>query len=184
MKYRKTFVSNSSSTSFIVIASGEFNPELYLELPHTLVVDTQFGHSQFGWEFAEYYDFGSKLIFCYLQTEYVRTTNHTRIKPKPELAAQWLEMLESVVKEYTSVQDIHWNIHTDYMSSDSNLGYIDHASSYEEGQNTEMFESKEQLAQFLFHAESCIETGNDNEDPYDPGNLYDDDDYDDEDDDE
>jgi hypothetical protein len=139
MKTRGGFVSNSSSSSFIIISNNS-----NLSIPNykgdDLVVDSSFGTDQFGWEFEEYYDFGSKVIFSYLQARAIN--NQT-----------WLNMLETVIKSNCNVSDITWQLDD---------AYIDHQSSSCEGQCVEMFDSEDQLKQFLFNNSSYIKTGNDN----------------------
>ena len=148
MKIRNGFVSNSSSSSFIVISSDGCD-DLRLNKVidnNTLVVDLSLGNSEFGWDKDTYFDVGSKLIFSYLQTQY---------------AGKYLDMLESVVKDFCGCKHIKWNISDNYESG--GWGYIDHQSSAVEGQNMEMFENEQVLRNFLFDNNSYIETGNDND---------------------
>lgn len=163
MKIRSGFVSNSSSSSFIVISqAGE---DVSYELSRkkheggitTLVVDGNLGHTEFGWERNEYNDFGSKLIFAYLQAHYL-------IKYKDERGADWLAMLEEVVKENLGVNEIEWNLSTEFNNNGKTWAFIDHQSASIEGANTEMFVDKKSLKLFLFNTYSYIETGNDNDD--------------------
>jgi hypothetical protein len=64
MKVRIGFVSNSSSTSFVVIDSSQG----YDKLPYadTFVVDGSVGHTEFGWGPETVNGIGSRIIFAYL----------------------------------------------------------------------------------------------------------------------
>lgn len=165
MKIRSGFVSNSSSSSFIVISHNDKDESYELRKIYesagmtTLVVDGKLGHTEFGWEREEYSDFGSKLIFAYLQSYYL-------IKYKDERGEKWLAMLEEVIKETLGVEEIEWNINTDYADGKNTWAYIDHQSASYEGSNIEMFENKHSLKRFLFNTDSYIETGNDNDSDY------------------
>lgn len=136
MKRRNGFVSNSSSSSFIVIGDANlYIPELTVE---TLRIPGTFGGEEaFGWQVATYDDLGSRLNFCVLQSEDNK---------------EYREMLETVLKEVFTIDSIHYNVD----------GYIDHASSAREQENTEMFDSEENLKRFLFSHDSLIENDNDN----------------------
>lgn len=147
MKVRKGFVSNSSSSSFVVISNQ--GPSVTLNLPAVLKVDSKLGNTQFGWEFHKYNDFGSKLIFAYMQAIYAKNND-------------WLTMLERVVVGSTAVKEIEWEIALeDY--NDPNLAYIDHASTAGEDRTMgKMFDCEKMLFDFLFLEKSYIQTGNDN----------------------
>jgi hypothetical protein len=148
MRRRLNFVSNSSSSSFIIIdESKNYNIPKY---DTTLVVDGKLGEFEFGWQDEDYSDFGSKLIFSYLQTLYADNKD-------------WLEMLEDVVKENTGAPDIQWNIQISWGEDEGkDDSYIDHASNASEGENTDIFNSKETLKDFLFNPLSFIHNDNDN----------------------
>jgi len=156
MKIRKGFVSNSSSSSFIVISDKQnygdiqgYLQELVKENNGILVVDHNFGETEFGWDKDEYYDMGSKVIFAYLQTQYSGDEKH-------------IKMLESVLKDFTGCDNIEWKIEIDYNAGE-NYGYIDHQSSAVEGKNLEIFDNELKLKNFLFDCDSYIQTGNDND---------------------
>ena len=138
MKIRSSFVSNSSSSSFVVINArgGYIKPALN----DNLVVGKYFGCSEFGWGPEEDIgDFGSRVIWAYLQSESVNN--------------KYLQMIEKVIKENSNVQNIEWKV----------LGYIDHQSKIRERpENEEIFKSKEVLKDFLFGADSYIHVDNDN----------------------
>lgn len=164
MKIRSGFVSNSSSSSFIVISQNGEDVSYELRKKHeagitTLVVDGNLGHTEFGWERNKYNDFGSKLIFAYLQAHYL-------IQDKDDRGSDWLAMLEEVVKENLGVNGIEWNLSTELNDNRKTWAFIDHQSASFKGVNTEMFEDKKSLKLFLFNTYSYIETGNDNDSDY------------------
>jgi hypothetical protein len=147
MKIRQGFVSNSSSSSFIVISDGPLENSIG-EGAHFLEVPEDFGgETKFGWENKNHHSFGSKLNFTYIQAQ-----DHN-----DDL---WISMLEKVVKEHLRVDTIEWNLSSN--SNSSHYAYIDHQSAACEGKNIEMFESEERLKQFLFCTNSYIHNDNDN----------------------
>ena len=91
----------------------------------------------------------SKINFCYIQARDVKRED-------------WIEMLEKVLKRECSIQEIDWNLLKEDPNSWSHDAYIDHQSSSKEGRNTEMFDSEENLMNFIFNPDSYIQGGNDN----------------------
>jgi hypothetical protein len=150
MKIRNGFVSNSSSSSFIVIGN-----DILVEPKHEkiLIVDKNLGTTEFGWNRHKIDDWGSRVIFAYLQS-----VQFSELDEKSFQAAGWLRMLEKVLTNH-GFETIIWKVGPD---SEDNWGYIDHQSSSEEGKNIEMFESEEKLERFLFAKDSYIMTDNDN----------------------
>ena len=153
MKVRYGFVSNSSSASYIVIDTSK----IYIlpKYEKSIVIDSNFGEIEFGWGPEYVKDLGSRITFSYLQAIDVHKT-------------EWVTMLEEVIKEHTGVENIVWKITNDYAKIDDKAwnkleyGYVDHQSSANEGQNTEMFDSKEILKDFIFGQKSMIVVDNDN----------------------
>jgi len=134
MKIRNGFVSNSSSSSFIVIGrSGVFGKAFAID--DTIVVDDDY---EFGWDFITYNDVEDRIAWAWLQAQYA---------DKPKL----FEMIEQAVFEVTGKK-------LDCRADINRESYIDHQS-VDEG---DIFTSMDNLKSFIFDKESYIRTGNDN----------------------
>jgi hypothetical protein len=145
MKTRNGFISNSSSSSFIVIdRKSDF---VATKRSRKAVKVGYAGHKEFGWEPNDYYDTDSKMNFAFLQAIYAQRED-------------WREMLEKVIKDHTGAQAVEFNEEPGPYTSE--FGYIDHQSSASEGSNTEMFDDDASLRDFLFRTGSYIHTDNDN----------------------
>ena len=151
MKIRSGFVSNSSSSSFIVIDNSGKYCSLPFDLDNGLLVVGDNGCCEFGWEETTYDSIYDRINFTYLQTDCGEDFNR-------------LKMLEDVLKQQVKgLTKIIWNISYKYPSKDGKIhGYIDHQSARCEGQNMEMFKSNETLRDFIFGRGSYIQGGNDN----------------------
>jgi len=149
MKIKLSFVSNSSSTSFIVIKKDNLKTWLPCLENNVLVVDSSFGTTEFGWGPAVIDDIESKIIFSYLQTLYSENNEHK-------------QLLDNLLKDYGNIDRIIWKIKNDHNSDYDypHVGYIDHESQYPN--NSQMFLNKEALRDFIFGKNSYIYLDNDN----------------------
>lgn len=155
MKYRSGFVSNSSSSSFIVIGTGS-GSAAYDELKTCVSGDTFYGQpkrgiTEFGWQEETYTDVWSRLNFCWIQIL-------SDVKHLEKEKREW--MLKEVLKEELGVKNVYHGFSWDEFGLKD--AYIDHASASREGENVEMFASKEALIKFIFCEDSKIVNDNDN----------------------
>jgi len=156
MKIRNGFVSNSSSSSYVVINKSNLNDIekfKYLASWYDVVnIPLENGEKEFGWDVVQYTD-ESKINFAYLQAMYA---------DRPD----WANMITKLLKENLGIEhisiDIAWcNSKYGYIKL-PDCGYIDHQSNAAENTNTEIFDSEENLKYFLFCDESYIQGDNDN----------------------
>lgn len=144
---RLGFVSNSSSSSFIVIGQNLDIPFDQHQYNILTIPDDFGGEYEFGWTPEDHYDMGSKINFCVLQFQSSGNENYK-------------EMFENVIKKNLKVDFIDYQLTSDYTVKDKKYGYIDHQSRFPE--NMEMFASEEMLEKFLFSFDGYIHTDNDN----------------------
>jgi hypothetical protein len=149
MKNRHGFVSNSSSSSFVVIG---MTPIVRLEVddPHDYQLGSE-GECEFGWGPSDIHDVYSRLNFALLQA---------MLSEKQGISFAMEMFRDSIsehtnIKEFTNVLTLGWNEH-----SEKRHGYIDHQSSCPN--NMEIFDSRTMLDAFLFSPDSVIHLDNDN----------------------
>ena len=159
MKTRLGFVSNSSSSSFIVISDTNdierFNLHHFTweEYSDNVLLIGAAGETEFGWQNEEYNDVNDKINFTWIQAKYMEDNSNSRP----------MEMLISVLKEYTNSKDVKSVLTLSYDDEKGKRwAYIDHQSASSEDCNTEMFHDEDKLKAFLFNPRSYIQNGNDN----------------------
>ena len=162
MKMRKGFVSNSSSSSFIVpdmwvpealdysSLRSFFNPNEFvwdyegnLRKIHTITLPITEGHKYFGWACTRYTDFADKLNYLFLQIQSL----HQDVRLKNELEFALEKALRSVCEKAYNLKKLKYGefaVKVDYnylLPSTSifesiydfkNAYYIDHQSTWGE----------------------------------------------------
>ncbi len=169
MKKRLQFVSNSSSSSFVIISHRE--PQLPTPLyTDKLIVDGRNAETvEFGWGPDTINCRESRLVFAWLQASYLSRVWNPDLKKYEYGRSAEMHMLEEVLKEVYQVEEVEWRLSTEFCWKEEDRDpeitygcYIDHQSSASEGENLEIFNDEDTLRQFLFSPGSCIELDNDN----------------------
>ena len=178
MKIRSEFVSNSSSSSFIVTSTNPYKnlneTDFEAELDSILssmydwneqrqdinyyLPSSSIGKSQFDWEVQTYKDLGDKINFCALQCYYILKNYYERTAEDVENSEHW-KYLEGALRILSRNQDISLKFNMDEIDND--FSYIDHQSCASEGANVEIIESEYSIIKFLT-TDSYIQGDNDN----------------------
>lgn len=183
MKVRTSFVTNSSSSSFVYTAlDSEMDPtqlsigkgwkiETKEENGVNVLDMTTFSYD-FGWSFTRYSSVEDK--FAYAVTCIANWQDYEKKRQRPKFERyrkpqyEW-DISDAYLCETTEGRILqnclkkYLNLDVDVVLMNSSM---DHQM-YEDGGQEEMFANEDNLAYFLFSANSYVDTGNDNSDPPD-----------------
>lgn len=142
------FETNSSSTHSITISainSNDILDVLSLNEDGNVVLNG----GEFGWEYENYSDAETKASYMAIYAS----------EWSGEKREEHIEIIKSVIKDQTGCNDVIFNFSSDY--NGTNWSYIDHQS-VEDRDYDYLFESPNQLKDFIFNKNSTLYTDNDN----------------------
>lgn len=176
MKIRIDYVSNSSSSSFIVI--NNTNKEDLNFGGEKVYVPCDKGTYKFGWAFKTYKDFWSKLNWCAIMLAEIHTFKDRKLEITEDTPDWEKDLISREIywkKNYSKIlrmlkkvclEKFNLNVELSMQNIDELYAYIDHQSNLiEEPKNAEMFDSDSKLYNFLVSKDSYIQGGNDNYNP-------------------
>jgi len=173
MKIRNGFVSNSSSSSFIINVKGkitEWGLDNYLikddEDFYSISLPIKAGTYEFGWEVKRWKDVVSKLNYVVIQAFCSKNDFENR-----EIIKRALQKRICELKGDDVYLDVNWNYNAVRYDSGECWANIDHQSLWYEFTEDEcygippvhdVFQSVENMENFLFNSDAYIQGGNDN----------------------
>lgn len=141
----KAFETNSSSCHSIYIENGELNDTLEPDEDGEL----QISGGEFGWEVEDYCDAYTKAQYC--------VTHIKSLTEESKECQRCTDMFEQVIKEHNpKITKVTFLRYDDEFYP---YGYIDHQSN---DVCDMVFESPENLRNYLFNKNSILRTDNDN----------------------
>ena len=187
MKIRNGFVSNSSSSSFVVygpLAEGKEYDKLPLSLlkerqevswwdegniitKSILTLPIKEGNCEFGWAFERWCDIKDKINYLAIQLLECSNRDHDFYEAKQKFYEVLKEsLIEQGIKRFV----IEWDYNSVEWDSPDCYAEIDHQSSlcendFKNNWNLNgVFDSKENIKNFIFNPDAYVQGGNDNED--------------------
>ena len=175
MKIRNGFVSNSSSSSFVVNRKTDTPkkdiPRDLLKIKgedYTITLPTKKGTYSFGWEEKRWKDVPAKMNYAVIQA-----MNSEKMW---EYLYRIEEAIEAEFKENHPNDDIYvyWDYNAVFYGSETQYAEIDHQSSIREDNDDwrrrtgkmpivhDIFDSVDNMRNFLFNQDAYIQGGNDN----------------------
>ena len=167
MKRRYGFISNSSSSSFVVICekgNSQSIPEEAFDENGYLPIPNMMGWYCFGWDTRWYGNILDRINFAFCQLMYLSEGGFPPTEKSEcyDYYQDFLRVLENHgIKPRFVLTEADAREAGQSLYADSFDFYIDHQSSAVEGKNLEIFDPGA-LESFLFNEGSGIQGGNDN----------------------
>lgn len=179
MKLRNGFISNSSSSSFVVFGDT-FEEE---NIPEDTFVQTSLNNyeitlpivqadKEFGWDIIRYKGILTKLNFAICQVYYTAITNYEcenntiiDFRDKNPCGERESLLRKAIENNFRKTHGENCNLKIIInlaLIGGFNGAYIDHGSSAVENKNVEIFDSIEKMEDFLFNANTYIQGNNSN----------------------